>query len=82
MQPSLGEINGLRANLWEWRARAHGQPFKRVMMLRINVLLESGDASQESFERHISRVRHAVSRVNEHVPSRPFTKHLGVSIVA
>ena len=34
-------------------------------MLRINVLLESGDASQESFDRHIPNVRHAVSGVNE-----------------
>lgn len=29
-------------------------------MLRINVLLESGDASQESFDRHIPNVRHRI----------------------
>ena len=51
-------------------------------MLRIDILLESGDAPQEFFDRHISKVRHVVSRMNERIPRRPFTKHLGVLIVA
>jgi hypothetical protein len=34
-------------------------------MLRINMLLKSGDAPQEFFDRHISRVRHVVSGVSE-----------------
>ena len=33
-------------------ALAHGQLFKKVPMLRIGVFLESGDASEEFFDRH------------------------------
>src|SRR5450432_3442066 len=43
-----------------FRALAHGQLFKKVLMLRINVLLESGDAPQEFVDRHTSKVRHGV----------------------
>ena len=38
-------------------------------MLRINMLLKSGDAPQEFFDRHISKVRYAASGVNKRVPS-------------
>jgi hypothetical protein len=41
---------------------AHGELFKKVLMLRINVLLESGDAFQEFFDRHTSKIRHGVFR--------------------
>jgi hypothetical protein len=44
---------------------AHGQPFKKVLMLWINMLLKSGDAPQEFVDRHIPKVRYAVSGVNK-----------------
>jgi len=34
-------------------------------MLRKNMFLKSGDAPQEFFDRHISKVLHAVSGVNK-----------------
>src|SRR5205809_5754581 len=44
-----------------FRSLAQGQLFKKVLMLRINLLLESGDAPQKFFDRHIPKIRHAVS---------------------
>src|ERR1035441_9116019 len=39
---------------------AHAHMFKKVLMLRIDVLLESGDTPQEFFDRHAFKIRYGV----------------------